>query len=115
MKRYPNLILLALVALLSALPLWLVERPEGEEIFGGADNQAQALIGQIAPDYAPWFQPLLEPASSEIASLLFALQAAIGAGFIGYYLGCARTREKLRREQAAAADRNAPAKDSRAD
>ena len=115
MKRYPNLILLALVALLSALPLWLVERPEGEEIFGGADNQAQALIGQIAPDYAPWFQPLLEPASSEIASLLFALQAAIGAGFIGYYLGCARTREKLRREQAEAANRKPPVKGSRAD
>lgn len=107
MKRHQNLILLALVAALSILPLWLVERPapgpDGQpaEIFGGADNQAQALIGTIAPDYEPWFQPLLEPASGEIASLLFALQAALGAGFIGYYLGCARTREKLRREAAA--------------
>ncbi len=104
MKRHQNLLLLIAVVLLAALPLWLVERPVGPdgqpaEIFGGADSEAQALITRIAPDYQPWFQPLLEPASGEIASLLFALQAALGAGFIGYYLGCARTREKLRREQ----------------
>ena len=120
MKRHQNLLLLIAVVLLAALPLWLVERPLGPdgqpaEIFGGADGEAQALITRIAPDYQPWFQPLLEPASGEIASLLFALQAAMGAGFIGYYLGCARTREKLRREQAEAADRNATAKDARAD
>ena len=30
--------------------------------------------------------------------MLFALQAALGAGFIGYYLGVSRTREKMRRE-----------------
>jgi len=30
--------------------------------------------------------------------MLFALQAAIGAGFIGYYIGVGRTREKMRRE-----------------
>lgn len=104
MKRHQNLLLLIAVVLLAALPLWLVERPLGPdgqpaEIFGGADSEAQALITRIAPDYQPWLQPLLEPASGEIASLLFALQAALGAGFIGYYLGCARTREKLRREQ----------------
>ena len=60
----------------------------------------------IVPDY---FEPLLEPASGEIASLLFALQAALGAGVIGYWLGCAVTRDKLRkqgeaREQAPHAD-----------
>ena len=54
-------------------------------------------------------EPLLEPASGEIASLLFALQAALGAGVIGYWLGCAVTRDKLRkqgeaREQAPHAD-----------
>jgi cobalt/nickel transport protein len=105
MKRYTNLILLAAVVLLAVVPLWIVERPapdangETAEIFAGADDQAKNAISQIAPDYQPWFEPLLEPASGEIASLLFALQAAIGAGFIGYYLGAARTRDKLRREQ----------------
>ena len=42
--------------------------------------------------------PIIEPASGEIASLLFALQAALGAGVIGYYLGVSVTREKFRRE-----------------
>ena len=105
MKRHQNLILLVAVVLLAVLPLWLVERPApaangaAVEIFAGADDKAKDLIGEIAPDYQPWFAPLIEPASGEIASLLFALQAAIGAGFIGYYLGVARTREKFRRER----------------
>ena len=104
MKRHLNAILLAAVVLLAVIPLWIVERPapaadgEAVAIFAGADDQAKNAISEIAPDYRPWFEPLLEPASGEIASLLFALQAALGAGFIGYYLGVSVTREKLRRE-----------------
>lgn len=99
-----NWLILATVVLLTVLPLWLAAPPAigpdgipGER-FGGADNQAQTAIGEIAPGYRPWFSPLLEPASGEIASLLFALQAALGAGFIGYWLGASVTRERLRRE-----------------
>lgn len=104
MKRHTNLLLILAVILLSILPLWWVDKPEPgsdgqvEEIFAGTDNKAKDLIGVISPDYKPWFSPILEPASAEIASLLFALQAAIGAGVIGYYLGASITREKLRRE-----------------
>lgn len=111
MKRHVNWLLLLAVVLLAALPLWLVEKPAADaagkpvEIFAGADNKARDLIGEIAPDYRPWFAPLMEPASAEIASLLFALQAALGAGFIGYYLGAAVTREKLRRQAAAQQER----------
>lgn len=99
-----NWLILAAVVLLTVLPLWLAAPPaigpDGipGEAFGGADNKAQAAIGEIAPGYRPWFSPLLEPASNEIASLLFALQAALGAGFIGYWLGASMTRERLRRE-----------------
>jgi cobalt/nickel transport protein len=105
MKRHQNLLLLIAVVLLAALPLWLVQKPapgpDGKpvDIFAGADNKARDLIGEIAPNYKPWFEPLLEPASGEISSLLFALQAALGAGFIGYYLGVSVTREKAQRKR----------------
>ena len=77
-----NLLILAAVVLLTVLPLWLVPYlgiggDEGE-LFGGADDKAQQAIATVAPDYQRWFEPLLEPASGEIASLLFALQAALG-------------------------------------
>lgn len=104
MKRHVNLLLIAAVVLLAALPLWIVQKPvagpdgQTEEIFKGADDKAKDMIGTLNPDYKPWFSPIVEPASGEIASLLFALQAAIGAGVIGYYLGVSVTREKYRRE-----------------
>ena len=108
MKRYQNLLLILAVILLGALPLLMVNKPaagpdgkvveKGVAIFAGADDKAKDLIGEINPNYQPWFESLIEPASGEIASLLFALQAALGAGFIGYYLGAGRTREKMRRE-----------------
>ena len=105
MKRTQNILLVLGVVILALVPLWIVEKPaagpDGEEvaIFGGADDKAKNLSGEIRPDYQPWFKPLLEPASGEIASMLFALQAALGAGFIGYYIGVGVTREKMRREQ----------------
>jgi cobalt/nickel transport protein len=94
------------IVLLTVLPLWFASAPPAEpgaeapSMFGGADERAQQAIGTVAPHYTPWFEPLFEPASGEIASLLFALQAAIGAGVIGYWLGTSVTRERLRREAA---------------
>ncbi|GAB3356607.1 MULTISPECIES: energy-coupling factor ABC transporter substrate-binding protein [Giesbergeria] len=96
-----NWLIWAAVLLLSVFPLWWVPAPApGTEAFGGADAEAQNLIQTIAPDYQAWFAPLIEPASGEIASLLFALQAALGAGVIGYWLGASVTREKLRQAPA---------------
>ncbi len=118
MSRRQNWLVLVAAVLITALPLWLVsapaDGPDGRpgEVFGGADAKAQQAIGEIAPDYKPWFAPILEPASGEIASLLFALQAAIGAGLIGYWLGASVTRDKLRkqaeRDKAGAASDPAP-------
>ena len=108
-KRTQNILLILGVVVLALIPLWIVEKPaagpDGEEvaIFGGSDDKAKNLIGEIRPDYQPWFEPLVEPASGEIASMLFALQAALGAGFIGYYVGAGVSREKMRREQEKAA------------
>jgi len=75
--------LLLAVILLLTVPLLILKDAE----FGGSDGQAEEAITEINPDYEPWFSPLIEPASGEIESLLFSLQAAIGAGFIGYFYG----------------------------
>ena len=104
MKRYQNMLMMIAVVVLVAFPLWMVQKPapgpDGKtvEIFRGADDHAKDVIGEIAPGYQPWFKPLMEPPSAEIGSLLFALQAALGAGFIGYYLGMSVTRARMRRE-----------------
>ncbi|MBV6320561.1 energy-coupling factor ABC transporter substrate-binding protein [Duganella violaceipulchra] len=109
MKARTFLLWLALV-LLTVLPLWLASAPpaapgaEAPAIFAGADDRAQRAIGDIAPGYKPWFAPVLAPASPEIASLLFALQAAIGAGVIGFWLGTSVARERARSPQDRRAD-----------
>ena len=109
MKKQNWLLIVAVILLSAFVPLWFAPprrpaptaaRPDLRRC-GRAGQQA---IGQLAPGYEPWFAPLIEPASGEIASLLFALQAAFGAGVIGYWLGCAVTRDRRRRhagEQAA--------------
>lgn len=93
-------VLWTMIVLLTVLPLLLVRAPTAEPgaeapaVFGGADERAQQAIGQIAPHYRPWFTPLYAPPSGEISSLLFALQAAIGAGVIGFWLGMSVARER---------------------
>jgi len=57
------------------------------EEWAGADEKAEEAITKIDPNYEPWFSPIWEPPSGEIESLLFSLQAAIGALIIGYVLG----------------------------
>nr|WP_280778136.1 energy-coupling factor ABC transporter substrate-binding protein [Rhizobium sp. SG_E_25_P2] len=83
MKR--NLLMLFAVIALAILPL--VIHHGGDAEFAGADGEAEAVITEIRPDYKPWASPLWEPPSGEIESLLFALQAAIGAGLVGFYFG----------------------------
>ena len=78
-----NLILIGLVILLAAFPLWYCRDAE----FGGADGMAGELIEESTPGFEPWFQPIFEPASGEVESLLFALQAAIGSGIVCFVLG----------------------------
>ncbi|MBW7477290.1 energy-coupling factor ABC transporter substrate-binding protein [Paenibacillus oenotherae] len=89
-----NILLLTAVILLAVLPLLLVN---GE--FGGADDAAEALIQEIHPSYEPWFSSFFE-LPSETESMLFALQAAIGAGIIcyaiGYFKGKSVTKTKAK-------------------
>ncbi len=85
-----NLLLLALVVALAVIPLFISKGAD----FGGADGKAEALISEINPGYTPWFESIWEPPSGEIESLLFAVQAALGAGVIGYCLGYFKGRKK---------------------
>lgn len=99
-QKWQNILLLLAVVVLITYPLLTVRAPqsgpgtEPREIFTGADGQVEGVIRQLAPDYQPWATPLLEPPSAEIESLLFALQAVLGAGFIGYYVGVKRERAR---------------------
>lgn len=88
-----NWLLVVTVVVLAAVPLFLGSDTE----FGGADGLAAEQIEAQNPGFGPWFTPFFEP-SSETASGLFAVQAAIGAGFLGYFFGVARTRRRLARE-----------------
>jgi cobalt/nickel transport protein len=82
-----NWLLVVGVVLLAAVPLVIGSDTE----FAGADGAAVERIDQS--DYRPWFAPLFQP-SAETASGLFAMQAAIGGGVLGYVFGVARTRRR---------------------
>ncbi|MFB6362900.1 energy-coupling factor ABC transporter substrate-binding protein [Paenibacillus elgii] len=88
-----NILLLAGVVLLAVLPLLFVNAE-----FGGADGAAEEMIKTIQPSYEPWFSSLLEP-PPETESMLFALQAAIGAAFIGYVIGLFRGKASKSKPQ----------------
>ena len=88
-----TLMILAIVCLAS-LPLVLHQSNTGTESFGGTDDKAKAVVATLNPDYKPWVAPLWNPPGGEIATLLFSLQAALGAGVIGYYLGYLKGRNK---------------------
>lgn len=87
-----NLLLIGLVILLAVLPLIIKKDAE----FGGADGEAEAVIAEVAPDYEPWFEGFWAPPSGEIESLLFSLQAALGAGVIFYGLGYMKGKKKAK-------------------
>lgn len=77
-----NILLLLLTALIVLIPLVV---PGFQGAFEGADGLVEEALKEQGVE--PWFQSLWEPPSGEIESLLFALQAALGAGFFGYVLG----------------------------
>lgn len=83
-------IVAAAVAALITFPLVAVKKSPGGAT--GTDDQATSAIQTLAPAYTPWFTSIFTPGAD---SLLFALQASLGAAFIGYYAGYSvrRTRD----------------------
>ena len=84
MKSRYYIVLVVVVVVLFAAPLLLFPSAS----FGGADSTAEQAISDQG--YVPWFNSIWTPPSSEIETLLFSLQAAIGALIIGYFVGYER-------------------------
>lgn len=93
-KTRTIIILLLICVIIAIVPLAFIKDSE----FGGADGQAEELITSINSEYEPWAAPLMEPPGSETESLLFALQAALGAGVFGYGFGVLKERSKHEKE-----------------
>ncbi|WP_414548121.1 energy-coupling factor ABC transporter substrate-binding protein [Anabaena sp. CCY 0017] len=90
-----NWLLILAVIILAVAPLIFIRDAE----FNGADGEAEAAIGEVQPSYEPWFQPVFEPPSGEVESLLFSSQAALGAGVIGYVIGLYKERDRQQRKK----------------
>lgn len=93
-KAKTVLILLLACALIAIIPLATIKDSE----FGGADGAASEAIESLDPDYEVWADPVMEPPGGETESLLFCLQAAIGAGIIGFGFGTLKERAKHEKE-----------------
>jgi cobalt/nickel transport protein len=88
-KAYRYVLVVLVIVALAVLPLLIYS--DGE--FGGTDDQAVAVIQNIDNNYRPWFKGFHFYESTEISSTIFALQAAIGAGVLGYYIGYSRGKQ----------------------
>lgn len=87
-----HIIMLIMVAAIIIFPLAMYNGKAGSgELFTGSDSQGTELI--TSEGYKPWFHSIWEPPSPEIESLLFSLQAAIGALIIGYFFGYYRGKQ----------------------
>lgn len=63
--------------------------------YSGSDVQgADKVIEITGGEYEPWIDPIWSPPSGEVESLLFALQASIGAIIVGYFIGYYRGKAK---------------------
>lgn len=91
--KHENLILLILTIIIVVAPLVMFSGlGEDDGYFGGADDAGSEAVTETG--YEPWFESFWEPPSGEIESLLFAVQAAIGAIIIGYAVGLWKGQKK---------------------
>ena len=89
-----NWLLLLAVVILAVAPVVFIKGAK----FSGSDDQAKSQIQEIQPGYKPWFKSLIELPSGEVEGLLFSVQAATGAGVIGYVIGLYKGRAEERKK-----------------
>lgn len=95
MKSWIKILIMLMICVVLSLAALIINK--GSE-FGGADGAAEELIMDIAPDTEPWTESIIELPGSETESLLFALQAALGAGVIGFGFGYLVRRSMEKRD-----------------
>lgn len=88
--------LLVICLLIAVIPLMVIKDSE----FGGSDGAAEEIVAEIDPGYTVWAESILEPPGGETESLLFCLQAALGAGIFGFGIGTLKERSKNKKEVA---------------
>jgi len=97
MRRY-TLEIITVIVILVFTGLFINENAQiaagtqtGNTPWGGTDDRAAQAIQ--ATGYEPWMNPVWQPPGSEIATLLFCLQASIGSLVIGYFFGYYRGKQ----------------------
>lgn len=94
-KKSLVFILIVLCILIAVFPLVYIKNSE----FGGADGAAEDVIAEVDPDYEPWAESIISPPGAETESLLFALQASMGAGIVCFGFGYFVARKKFKPEE----------------
>ena len=89
MKKIPTNWLITIGIL--ALSIGPVLHFQGNE-FNATDSKNSTAIEELRPGYKPWFEPVIKPSGGEVETFLFATQAAIGAGIVGYIIGLYKGR-----------------------
>lgn len=94
-RAWTNLAIVVAIVAIVAISL-VVGAGRGGGDFAGTDSLATQEIEGAG--HTAWFAPVFEPGSAEIESGLFALQAALGGGVLGYCIGRLHGRHRRRAE-----------------
>ncbi|MBW4661551.1 MAG: energy-coupling factor ABC transporter substrate-binding protein [Drouetiella hepatica Uher 2000/2452] len=89
-KVSSNWLLIGGVLVLALGPLLMLQGTE----FGSTDGSFTTAIEADHPNYKPWFEPVIKDSGPEVQAFLFAAQAGIGAGVVGYILGLYKGRSE---------------------